>query len=368
MGLMALMAGSVAFALAPFLGHRSAAGLAGVAMLGGYVVNGWSAAVPAFNSIAGFTWFSWVKSHLPLAGTYDWPSQLPMVVAITVLLAIGVEGFVRRDVLAARGIPEPNLPSSLLGLRGALGRSFGEQLPTALAWGLGMGAYGFSMAAASRSFAETIRSAPEILSFFEGFFPEIRLDTPGGYLQLAFAEFGFILIALAAATFVAGWASDETSGRLEMLLSTPLSRAHSLLAGGLAVCLALVLTAAVLSAGIAGGVVIAGGDAVTPAAGTFVLAIYGVALAGVGMAIGGIARPSLAGPAIALLAIAVAVLDLLVPALKWPDWIHELALSAHLGQPMIGVWDVPGMVVCLALAVAGLALGAWGVRRRDIGA
>jgi ABC-2 type transport system permease protein len=368
MGLMALLAGSVAFALAPFVGHRGAAGLAGVVMLGTYVVSGWAGAIPAFRSVAGLTWFSWTKSHLPLAGAYDWPSQLAMAIAIVVLLAIGVQGFVRRDVLAARGLPTPSLPGPLLGLRGALGRSFGEQIPTGLAWGFGLAAYGFVIAAGSRSFAETIGTAPEILSFFEGFFKGIDLTSPGGFLQIAFAEFGFILIGLAAATFVAGWASDETSGRLEMLLSTPLTRARSVVAGGLAVYLATVLAAAILAAAIGLGSAVAGGEWAEPAAGTFVLVVYGVGLAGVGMAVGGIVRPSIAGPAVALLAIVIAVLDIIVPALDWPDWIHQLALSAHLGQPMIGVWDPAGMIVCVALAVVGLALGAWGMTRRDVNA
>ena len=60
------------------------------------------------------------------------------------------------------------------------------------------------------------------------------------------------------------------------------------------------------------------------------------------------------------------IIDLLVPALKLPDWIHQLALTAHLGQPMIGIWDPAGIVACVAIAVGGIALGAIGIRRRDV--
>ena len=45
---------------------------------------------------------------------------------------------------------------------------------------------------------------------------------------------------------------------------------------------------------------------------------------------------------------------------------HQLALTSHLGQPMVGVWDGAGMVLCAALALGGLALGAWGIARRDV--
>ena len=366
LGLMGLLAGAVAFALAPIFGNRSAAGLAGAVMLGTYVVHGYETALPAFGSVSWLTWFSWTESHLPLAGAYDWPSQLALAMATVILLVIGTEAFARRDIAVAAGLPVPGLPGALLGLRGALGRSFGEQLPTSLAWGLGLGSYGFVIAAASRSLTEQLATVPDVVRLVDRLFPGVDLATPGGFLQIAFVEFGFVLVGFAAATFVAGWASDETSGRLEMILSTPLSRARSAVAGGLAACLAVGLSVALLAASIAAGAGVAGGDAATPAAGAIVLGLYGAGLVGVGFAIGGAVRPSIAGPAVALLAIATFVIDLLVPALDLPDWVHQLALSAHLGQPMIGRWDGVGMAACLALAVVGLAVGAWGMRRRDV--
>jgi putative exporter of polyketide antibiotics len=54
------------------------------------------------------------------------------------------------------------------------------------------------------------------------------------------------------------------------------------------------------------------------------------------------------------------------PALNWPDWISQLALTNHVGQPMIGRWDMTGVVACAVIAVGGIALGAWGASRRDI--
>jgi putative exporter of polyketide antibiotics len=49
-----------------------------------------------------------------------------------------------------------------------------------------------------------------------------------------------------------------------------------------------------------------------------------------------------------------------------PDWVRQLALTTHLGQPMMGSWDVVGMVACVLIAVGGIALGAWGMTRRDV--
>ena len=52
---------------------------------------------------------------------------------------------------------------------------------------------------------------------------------------------------------------------------------------------------------------------------------------------------SLAGEVVAAIVILTFVIDLVAPALKRPDWVHQLALTAHLGQPMIGNWDWVGM-------------------------
>jgi hypothetical protein len=45
----------------------------------------------------------------------------------------------------------------------------------------------------------------------------------------------------------------------------------------------------------------------------------------------------------------------------------QLSLIHHLGHPMTGDYDVPGLVLMAGLALGGLVLGAWGMSRRDIG-
>jgi putative exporter of polyketide antibiotics len=84
------------------------------------------------------------------------------------------------------------------------------------------------------------------------------------------------------------------------------------------------------------------------------------------MAIGGLFRNTFAGEAVAVVVIATFLIDFLAPLLNLPDWVHQLALTSHLGQPMIGNWDPAGIAACLVLAVGGILVGAWGIRRRDI--
>src|SRR5207244_3947536 len=112
---------------------------------------------------------------------------------------------------------------------------------------------------------------------------------------------------------------------------------------------------AIIALAIGIGAVAAGSDAITPMIGTFALGLYATALAGIGFAVGGF-RSSIAAEVVATVVIATYLIDLLAPALKLPDAVHQLALTSHLGQPMVGIWDLAGIVACIVLAVGGLAV------------
>ena len=366
LGLMALVAGAVAFAVAPFLGRGAAIGIAGALMFGGFILNGYRAAIPELAPLANLTWFGWTTNHLPLAGQYDWPSVALVGLVAVVLFAIGVEAFVRRDIGITTPVPTPSLPDALVGLRGPLGRTFGNDLPTALAWGLGLGIFGLLLAGSAGSFVQQLGDSPDFERLLGSIFPGIDMGTVGGFLQLLFVEFGLVLAGLAAATLVNGWASDETSGRLELLLATPLARARWVVAGAVGVFAAIAVVVGLSMLGIAIGAASAGGDVATPVFGTLVLGVFAVAMAGIGIAVGGLVRSGVAGPVVAVVTIATWFVAIIGPALKLPDVVRDLALSTHYGLPMVGQWDLAGVLASLVIAVGGVAIGAWGFGRRDL--
>jgi polyether ionophore transport system permease protein len=366
LGLMALVAGAVAFAIAPFLGRGAAAGIAGALVFGGFILNGYQNAIPGLAPFANLTWFGWTTNHLPLAGQFDWPSVVLVAVVAVALLVVGVAAFVRRDIGDTSAIPLPSLPQALVGLSGPAARAAGQNLTSSLAWGLGLGFFGLLIAGSGRSFVEELGDSPEFARILGTIFPGIDIATVGGFLQLLFIEFGLILAGLAAATLVANWASDETSGRLELLLATPLARARWVASGAIGVFAGIVLIVALAAVGIAVGASITGGDIVGPVIGTLVLGLYAIALAGIGFAIGGVIGTGAAGPAVAILTIVIWFDDIIAPALGLPAVVQDLALTAHYGQPMLGVWDPVGIVASLALAFGGVAIGAWGFTRRDL--
>jgi ABC-2 type transport system permease protein len=366
LGLLGLVAGSVAFAIAPFLGRGAATGFATAILFGGFLLNGYQSAIPQLAPLANLTWFGWTTNHIPLAGVYDWASLGLVAVVAVVLFAIGTEAFVRRDLAATSAVPTPSLPRALVGLRGPASRATGEILPSALAWGIGIGIFGLLIAGSGRSFVEQLASSPDFSKLLASIFPGHDVGTVGGFLQLLFLQFGLIFAGLAAATLVGNWASDETSGRLELLLAAPFRRTRWVVAGGIGVLVGIVVIVVVAAIGISIGASITGGDITTPVVGTLALGLFAVGMAGIGFAVGGLFGTRFAGPVVAVVTIVTWFLDTIGASLGLPDTVRALALSTHLGQPMLGVWDPVGIAACLILAIGGVGLGAWGFARRDM--
>jgi ABC-2 type transport system permease protein len=366
MGLAGLAAGCVAFALAIPIGRGGAAGVAALLLVGGWVVNGFGGSLPALDALAPLSWFSWTAGHRPIAGSSDYPSLLLLAAVVVAGAAVGVLAYERRDIGAIGTVRLPSLPRWILGTSGPLHRAFGDRFPAAMAWGAGIGVYALIIATSSADFQRIIEETPSLSELMAAVFPDVDLSDPGFGLQLLFVQLGTLMIGFAAAAMVGGWASDESEGRLELLLTTPVARARWLAESAMGTYGSLLLISVVVAVAAAVGVVIAGGNPLEPMVGTLVLALYGTAVAGIGVAVGGLLRPSLAAPAVIVAVVGVLLIDILAPLLELPEWVGNLALSSQYGEPMVGSWDPAGIVASLALAIGGLVVGAWGFSRRDL--
>ena len=360
-GFLAMCFGGLAFALAPALGRGGSAAIAGIAMIALWVMSGLEVGGPLVN----LSPFRWTADHIPLVEIYNWAGLALVGIVGVVFLAIGVVAFDRRDLGVTSGVSLPSLPASVLGVRGPISRAFGDELPRALAWGLGMAVWGALLGSLVGSFSDLIAKTPEMGNVFGQIFPNFDFTTAGGWLQL-YAEIFYIAAGFAAATFVSKWASDETEGRLESVLTTPLTRVRWVTAGGIAAIVSAILIAVLFAIGTALGAASGGSTAGDALLGSLSLGLYAAAVVGIGVAIGGLWRTSLAAEIAALFVVATFLIDLLAPPLGLPDWVHQLALTAHVGQPMIGNWDPVGVVLCIVIAVGGVAIGALGMRRRDV--
>jgi putative exporter of polyketide antibiotics len=145
-----------------------------------------------------------------------------------------------------------------------------------------------------------------------------------------------------------------------------MSRTRWVISGGIAGLLAVVVMTVLFASGIAIGSAgggLAAGDAVL---GTAALGLFAAAVVGIGFAIGGVWKTSLAAELAAVFVVVTYLIQLIAPVFKAPDWITNLALTVHYGLPMAGQWDVWGVIGSLVIAVGGILIGAWGIRRRDV--
>ena len=363
---MVLFPGAVAFALAPMLGRGGALGAGAITLFGSFVVNGFATSVSVFEAITPLSYFGLTADHRPIAGRSDWPAVGVVAGVAAALLVAGVVAFARRDVLVPSG-GRLRIPSIGLWLHGPFTRALGERIPAAIVWGLGLGLFGLIIAASADQFVETIGSIPQVVEMIRQIFPDEDIVSTAGFIQLAFFSEAIIVIGLAAGGFVGGWASDESDRRLELVIGAPVSRARWAIRSAASVLVAIALMTAIMAVGVAIGAATQAGDPLSLFPGLAVLGLYGMALAGIGLAVGGLVRPSLAAPVTIVLGLAFYLLDLVGSILDLPEPLVDLALSRHLGRPVLGTYDEVGLAVCAALAIGGVIVCAIGIRRRDLG-
>lgn len=361
-----LAPGAAAFAVAPIVGRSSAIGVGALVLFVSFIVNGYGDLVPAFDAIRPLSYFDLTAGHRPLAGAWDWPALGLLAAIVAAVLAVGVVVFERRDLLVPSGGRQvvPRLDTWIMG---PFTRSLGERLPAALVWGGALALYGVVLATSADEFVTQLAQIPQFIEMIERFFPDADILSVGGFLQLAYFSEAIILVGLAAAFFVAGWASDEGERRIEMVMGAPVSRAGWAIRSSLGVMAAIAIMTLIIDLGIIVGARIQGEDGLDLALGVSVLGLYGMAVAGVGMAAGGLIRPGIAALVVVTLTIGFYLLDLLGAILRLPDMIVNLSLNQHLGRPILGEFDGFGLVLCVALAFGGVALAAVGMSRRDVG-
>lgn len=365
---VALLPGALAFAVAPLLGRGGALAAGALTLFASFIVSGYSQSVSFFEDLKPLSYLSLTEGHRPIAGAYDWPA-VALVGGITAALLIaGVVVFVWRDMLVPTG-GRVRLPSIGLLVGGVYRRSLGERLPAALLWGIGLGLYGMIIAFSADEFVKALGGIPEIRQLIAQIFPDADIASVGGFLQIAFFSEAILFVAVATTLLVSGWSSDEGERRLEMILSTPTARRSWAIRSAAAVMTGVAIITALLVVGVILGALTQTSalDAAQVAIGVSILGLYAMALAGIGLAVGGLVRPNLAAPVTVSLALGFFLWDLIGSIAKFPDVVLDLALNRHLGEPMLGQYDWPGMAACAALAIGGVLACAYGMARRDVG-
>lgn len=354
--------------------RASAAGAAGVLLGLLFLLNSSSRAVAAMRPLVIASPFHYYDLSTPLqpGGSFDLLSTLGLFgagVAFTILAGLLMG---RRDIgsplLAVRprsgrveSLPSTNpllrLPilAPLYGMRYAL-----------LAWSVGCALEAVFMASIGHSMVTLVQGG----GAFAGYLRVAGHGDPYAAIT-GFFWYGTleILLAVFAITQVARWTADDNEGRLELILSAPISRARVVAERAATLLLAGAIIVGVSCLGFyaaahSNGVNVRWGDIVVT---WLVLVPLVMAFAAIGAPLAS-RLPRSTVIFLTTVAFGSYLVDEVAPLLRLPDWALKISVFSFAGHPLASGVYWTGLWILVSISVAGFGLGAILMQRREVGA
>lgn len=365
---------TIALLISQFPADRQTATSFGVgALVVLLVINGVADTVSSASWIGVITPFHWMNRTTSAApgGTFDAGATIGLAVAALVLLALTVPIYKRRDVgtglvnFGRRSQAAVRTASRNVMLRLPFTEGLWEQRVGLLVWAVSVFLLGAIMVSVTKSVADALYGDPRLAALFT--------KALGGNIYqalLGLVWFGFALLILAgyAVVQVSRWAAQDSEGRVEMLLSAPVSRARVVIDRALEFAIASLLIVIAGSLGVAAKVPSSGLDldAGRLFAASLLMWPFALAFGGLGVAV--VSRwPRVAVPALSAFAIVEYFLGDMAPIFKFPGWVANLSIFHLFGNPLSSgpvSWTAP--LTMVLVFVAGFAAALYGMRQRDV--
>ncbi len=374
LSLICMFIGGVALLISQFTHERgTAAGATGALLMVFIVMDMFHRVIPNTEWISRLSPMYYYNLSKPLIPSYGTSAGgLLVLFALSLVLSgAAVWLFLRRDVgdvthlpwglrLSRASAPSRALPVNDWSLRSVYTRSLGMiAVPTAW-WTIGFAAFAAWMIVAVHQIVDKLNAL--FTSPSSSLAVTILQNIGGGkasglnaLILGAMFELMPVLLMAFAVTQVNKWASDEEDGRLEIILSTPHSRAVVLLGrfGALATATVIVGGVTLLSAGISasvGGVAL---DSTYLVEATLGMIPLGLLIAAIGYLAPGWLRSA-------------ADISFVGSDLKWPEATLRLSPFYYYGTPLLHGLNGGDIIVVVAAAAIALALGTLRFARKDI--
>ena len=364
----------VVLLIAQLVAARFATGVAGAVLLGLFLLNGLSR---TFDSLDTLRWLSPFRYYelsqpLPPGGTFDVRATLVLVGIAIVAAALAALAFMRRDLGSALFSLGPSArPPSY-----EVSRAFIWRIPVVrgiydrrvglIVWTIGVSAVAALFVVLTKTMVQPLLAIPGLAAYFAAF-------VHGGVYSsfLAFIWFGFAQLLLAgfAITQVGRWSAEDSDGRLEMILSNPVSRTWVLLerAAVLTVGASVIAAASGVAVGVEAHYQAISVDTRSLAEATALLVPFTLVFG----AVGGLLVARIPRGTVGILGVYVFLSYLMLqfgPIFNFPAWVQNLSAFKLYGQPLTDGVDVTGLAIMLAIVVAGFGASVAAMRRRDVGA
>jgi ABC-2 type transport system permease protein len=365
---------SLTLLIANLTAARVATAAAGAALLALFLVNRLS---QTFTWLAPWRWispFHYYELNQPLVpgGAFDARATLTMIAIAMVGAAVAGVVFEWRDLGAplvrwpSRHQPPSYVPSSSPLWRVPVARGLYERMAGLATWAVGVAAVGVLFVYLTKTVLQPLLSIPNVARFLGAFAGGQLYTTFLGYFWLTFAQLLFAAFAIAQ---VARWASEDSDGRLELILSSPRSRASVVVERATVLAIGAALVAAVSGVAVALAAHYEAMDVSRErlAEGTLLLVPFALVFAA-GGAVLAAWKPRAAVGLLGGLTFASYLLDELGPLLKWPTWVQDFSAFKLYGTPLATGIDRGGLAIMVVIILVGFAASILLMERRDVGA
>jgi ABC-2 type transport system permease protein len=353
--------------------RRSSTGIAGIAVLALFMLNAAARSGVEVGAVRWLSPFYLYERSTPLlrGGSLDIAATSASALGALLLIALAVVAFGRRDIGGPllRGplhtTPVERRPAGDPLLRTPVLAIVDQQRAWIVSWALGLALLAFFLTSITKVMVDAFGSSD--IPLLRAYFERAGINAYADFVGVIWFSTLLLLISLFVVAQVSGWAADDAEGRLEMILSAPVSRARVVverIAAAIVACAVIVAVSslAVYLTATSTGISLPGGRFVLASAGVLPVAY---AFAGIGHALVGW-RPRVAVVVLGAVAVVGYFAQQFTPLFRWPDWVNNISVYALYGTPM-SKDDWGGLVTLVAIGLAGTAVALLVMRRRDVG-
>jgi len=365
---------SLTLLVAQFTSARNTTAFAGMLLLGLFLINSLSR---TFDELVRWRWlspFRYYDQSSPLApgGTLDVPATLQLLGIAAAAATLAAFAFRYRDV----GSPLLSLPTPARRPSYETSRSPVWRVPVVrdlyerrfslLVWTVGLSALGAVFVLLTKAIVQPLLGVPELAPYFAIFVNGNIYASFLGFIWFGFAQ---LLMAGFAITQVARWTAEDSDGRLELVLSNPVSRPRVVVERLIVLALGALVIAAVSGAAVG---LEAHSQSINLNSGrlaeaSLMLVPFTLVFGTVGALLASRIPRATVG-ILGAFAFASYLTVQVGPIFKLPAWGQDLSAFKLFGQPLTSGVDQTGLVIMLVIVLVGVIASALVMERRDIGA
>lgn len=368
-----LTAFSVGIVVAQLMGSgRTALSVGATLIVVLFFVNSLSRSIDALttvNRVSPFFWVDRTNSMVP-GGSLDAAALGVLGAAALGLTTLATVMFVRRDVgsalFARRGVENVSYTASRNQvLKIPVVSDIYEQRLSLALWTAVIVTLSAFVGSLAKSAADFIEDLPA----FEIYRSLLGVeDVYEALLGLSGFSLMQLILAAFAITTVSRWASDDTDGRLEMMLSAPTHRWRVVVERALMLAIVSLLF---IFVGLAAMVASITSQGISVDVGLLARAALGLLPFSLSFgALGAAMVTSYPRTSVGVLSV-VAITSFFIlqmgPLLRWPEWVLNLSVFNLYGSPVVEGTNWPGMAALAGITVVGFGVALRNIQARDVG-